>query len=417
LQGGRPDDVPRPAAFAGSDVRPRQVMIVLLRPGVPSRPADSGQTSIPNGTMARFRLHPVRERQADSSSAQRTGAGSPVWGESLRDARQSYHHEGIFPMAAGTSAPDFMAVRVIEVGPERDGQRLDNSLVALLKGVPKGLIYRLLRTGQVRVNGRRAKPDTRLAAGDRLRIPPVRTAAAGEPKEPPAAMLEVVQRAVFFEDRDFLAIDKPPGIASHGGSGVAFGAIELLRAARSGEHLELAHRLDRDTSGVLVFARSRRGLTGLQALIRDGATRKQYLCLMTGKLARAKFDVNAPLRKSVLTGGERLVRVDGEGKPALTFFREIERYRDASLVEATLATGRTHQIRVHAAHAGYPLAGDPKYGDREANRHFRESGLKRLFLHAARFEFELGERAYSFSAPLPDDLRAVLDRLQEAKAS
>ncbi|MGH8216607.1 MAG: RluA family pseudouridine synthase [Rhodanobacteraceae bacterium] len=316
-------------------------------------------------------------------------------------------------MAAGTSATDFTAVRTIEVGPERDGQRLDNALTALLKGVPKSHVYRLLRTGQVRVNGRRAKPDTRLAAGDRLRIPPVRTAAAGEAKEPPAMMLESVQRAVIFEDRDFLAIDKPAGIASHGGSGIAFGAIELLRAARPDEHLELAHRLDRDTSGVLVFARSRRGLIGLQALIRDGETKKQYLCLMTGTLQRAKFDVNAPLRKSVLAGGERMVRVDDAGKPALTFFRQVERYPECSLVEATLATGRTHQIRVHAAHAGHPLAGDPKYGDRDANKRFRALGLNRMFLHAARFEFELGERAYSFSAPLPDDLRAALDRLQK----
>ncbi|MGH8146393.1 MAG: RluA family pseudouridine synthase [Rhodanobacteraceae bacterium] len=314
-------------------------------------------------------------------------------------------------MATATSAKDFSSVQTLEVGPERDGQRLDNCLGALLKGVPKGHIYRLLRTGQVRVNGRRAKPDTRLAAGDALRIPPVRVAERPEAGTPPAAMLNEIRAAVIFEDKDFLVIDKPAGIASHGGSGIAFGAIELLRAARPKDHLELAHRLDRDTSGVLVFARSRRGLTGVQTLIRDGATTKQYLCLMTGRLARAKFDVNAPLRKSVLQGGERMVRVDDAGKPALTFFKQIERYRDASLVEATLATGRTHQIRVHAVHAGYPLAGDPKYGEHEANQRFRKLGLKRLFLHAARFEFELGENAYSFSTPLPDDLRAVLDRM------
>ncbi len=314
-------------------------------------------------------------------------------------------------MGTATSAKDFSSVRTVEVGPEREGQRLDNCLAALLKGVPKGHVYRLLRTGQVRVNGRRAKPDTRLAAGDRLRIPPVRTAEREASGTPPPSMLDEVRRAVIFEDRDFLAIDKPAGIASHGGSGVAFGAIELMRAARPNEHLELAHRLDRDTSGVLVFARSRRGLAGLQELIRTGQTTKQYLCLLTGKLQRVKFDVNAPLRKSTLAGGERMVRVDSDGKPALTFFREIERFRDASLVEATLATGRTHQIRVHAAHAGHPLAGDPKYGEREANKRFRALGLKRMFLHAARFEFELDERAYSFSAPLPDDLRAVLDRL------
>jgi len=314
-------------------------------------------------------------------------------------------------MPAATSGNPFTGVQTLTVGPERDGQRVDNCLATLLKGVPRSLIYRLLRTGQVRINGKRAKPDTRLASGDLLRIPPVRVAEREDSGAPPPTMLKQVTDAVIFEDRDFLALDKPAGIASHGGSGVSHGAIELLRAARPREHLELVHRLDRDTSGVLLFARSRAGLTGVQALIREGEVKKQYLCLMTGALKRVKFDVNAPLRKSVLAGGERMVRVDDEGKPALTFFREIERYRTASLVEATLDTGRTHQIRVHAGHAGHPLAGDPKYGDREANKRLRELGLKRLFLHAARFEFELGERAYSISAPLPQDLKGVLDRL------
>lgn len=314
-------------------------------------------------------------------------------------------------MPTATSGNQFMGVHTLTVGPERDGQRIDNALATLLKGVPRNLIYRLLRTGQVRINGKRAKPDTRLTEGDQLRIPPVRVAEREDQSAAPAGQAQRLNKSVMFEDRDFLVIDKPAGIASHGGSGISHGAIELLRAARPNEHLELAHRLDRDTSGVLVFARSRRGLTGLQALIRDGAVTKQYLCLMTGTLKRAKFDVNAPLRKSALSGGERIVRIDDEGKTALTFFRQIERYDGASLVEATLATGRTHQIRVHAAHTGHPLAGDPKYGEREANKSFRRIGLKRLFLHAARFEFELGERAYSFSAPLPEDLRGVLDRL------
>jgi 23S rRNA pseudouridine955/2504/2580 synthase len=315
-------------------------------------------------------------------------------------------------MGTATSGTDFTSVQTLDVGPERAGQRVDNCLTALLKGVPRGHIYRLLRTGQVRVNGRRAKPDSRLAEGDRLRIPPVRTGLPRRSGIAPAGLVETMRRSVIGEDRDFLAIDKPAGIASHGGSGVAFGAIELLRAARPDERLELAHRLDRDTSGVLVLARTRGGLTGLQALIRAGEVTKQYLCLMVGNLPRATFNVNMPLRKAMLAGGERMVRIDQDGKPALTFFRQVERYRGASLVEATLATGRTHQIRVHAAHAGHPLAGDPKYGDREANRRFRELGLRRLFLHAARFEFDIGGRAYSFSAPLPEDLRRVLDRLQ-----
>lgn len=316
-------------------------------------------------------------------------------------------------MRTATSRDTLNNVQQLRVGPERDGQRLDNCLSTLLKGVPRSLIYRLLRTGQVRVNGKRAKPDTRLADGDILRIPPVRTAVRDD-SAPPPGLLRQVTAAVIFEDRHFLAIDKPAGVASHGGSGISHGAIELLRHARPGQSLELVHRLDRDTSGVLVFARSRAGLTGLQALIREGAVTKQYLALLSGHPRRGKFNVNVPLRKFVLQGGERMVRVSDDGKPALTFFREVQRLPHDCLMQVTLDTGRTHQIRVHAAHAGHPLGGDPKYGDRAANQRLRASGLKRLFLHAARFEFEFGGKAYSFSAPLPDDLKAVLERLEDA---
>ena len=315
-------------------------------------------------------------------------------------------------MQTATSHDAPHGVRQVEIGPERDGQRIDNALMTLLKGVPKSMIYRLLRTGQVRVNGKRAKPETRLAAGDMLRIPPVRMAPEKTDEQPPAAgLVDAVAEAVIFEDKHFLVIDKPAGIASHGGSGVSHGAIELLRAARPNEHLELVHRLDRDTSGVLVFARTRAGLTGLQALIRANSVTKQYLCLMVGHPNKAKFDVNAPLQKSVLQGGERMVRVSDNGKPSLTFFREMEQYRGARLMQATLGTGRTHQIRVHAAHVGHPLAGDAKYGDREANKLYREMGLQRLFLHASHMSFELDGRAYSFSAPLPEDLKNFLDVL------
>lgn len=302
-------------------------------------------------------------------------------------------------------------VRQVEIGPERDGQRIDNALVTLLKGVPKSMLYRLLRTGQVRVNGKRAKPDTRLADGDILRIPPVRVAERPEGKGPANGLVAQVAEAIIFEDKHFLVIDKPAGVASHGGSGVSHGAIELLRAARPQEHLELVHRLDRDTSGVLVFARTRAGLTGLQAAIRAGDVIKQYLCLMLGHPSKAKFDVNAPLLKSVLQGGERMVRVADNGKPSLTFFREMEQYPSARLMQATLGTGRTHQIRVHAAHIGHPLAGDPKYGDREMNKRYRDMGLQRMFLHAAHMSFDLDDRAYSFSAPLPEDLKEFLDVL------
>jgi len=302
-------------------------------------------------------------------------------------------------------------VRVVTVGDEREGQRIDNFLTVQLKGVPKSLIYRLLRTGQVRVNGKRAKPDTRVSSGDAVRIPPVRMASPGESAAPAKSQLLRIERAIIHEDRDFLVLDKPAGLASHGGSGVDFGAIELLRAARTGETLELAHRLDRDTSGVLVFARRRAALTALQELIRQGEIVKQYLALLGGRPKRARFDVNAPLRKSVVQGGERMVRVADDGKPALTSFRVIAAYAHASYAEVTLHTGRTHQIRVHAQHAGHALAGDEKYGEREFNKRMREYGLRRLFLHAARFEFGLGGKTHSFSAPLAPDLAAVLDAI------
>lgn len=314
-------------------------------------------------------------------------------------------------MQTATSPGAPAAVQQVQIGDERDGQRVDNALMTLLKGVPKSMIYRIVRTGQIRVNGKRVKPDTRLASGDLLRIPPVRLPTRDEAPAPSRSMLTSVNEAVIFEDRHFLVIDKPSGMASHGGSGISHGAIELLRAARPRESLELVHRLDRDTSGVLVFARTRPALVGLQALIRAGAVTKQYLCLMVGHPAKAKFDVNAPLLKSVLQGGERMVRVADNGKPSLTFFREVQQYPGARLMQAQLGTGRTHQIRVHAAHIGHPLAGDPKYGDREMNRRLREYGLDRLFLHASHMSFDLEDRAYSFSTTMPDDLKEFLDVL------
>jgi len=308
-------------------------------------------------------------------------------------------------------------VRLVRIDEAHDGQRIDNFLLGQLKGVPKSLVYRILRTGQVRSNGKRAKPDVRIADGDEVRIPPVRTAEPAAHGTPARAQLERIGEAIIHEDRDFLVIDKPSGVASHGGSGISFGAIELLRAARPGDTLELAHRLDRDTSGVLVLTRRRTALTALQTLIRDNQTTKQYLALLQGKFRRSTFDVNTPLRKSVLQGGERMVRVDDDGKAALTRFRAIDAFRDATLAEATLFTGRTHQIRVHSAHSGHPIAGDEKYGERDFNLRMREFGLRRLFLHAARFEFAIGNRTYSFSAPLADELRAVLNALPRASGT
>lgn len=303
-------------------------------------------------------------------------------------------------------------VQVVKVEPDRAGQRVDNFLAGRLKGVPRSLVYRILRTGQVRINGRRAKPDTRLEAGDEVRIPPVRTAQRDDPALPASGQLRRIEQAILHEDREFLVLDKPSGIASHGGSGVSFGAIELLRAARPKDTLELVHRLDRDTSGVLVLARKRSALTALQEQIRQGLASKHYLTLLQGDLPKPRITVREALRKSVLQGGERMVRVDAEGKPSVSHLTRLERYADACLCEVAIETGRTHQIRVHCAHIGRPVAGDEKYGERAFNQRMRGAGLKRLFLHAARFEFEIGERRYAFSSPLPQDLRQVLDHLQ-----
>jgi 23S rRNA pseudouridine955/2504/2580 synthase len=309
-------------------------------------------------------------------------------------------------------------VRTVTVAGDRDGQRLDNFLLGQLKGAPRSLVYKLVRSGQVRVNGKRAKADTRVAGGDEVRIPPVRLDAPGESRPPPESLLRRLAAAIVFEDRNLLALNKPSGLAVHGGSGVSVGAIEALRALRPDESFELVHRLDRDTSGVLVVAKRRAALLELQALLREAedeeAPNKKYLALLVGKMPSGTMTVEAPLQKSVLQGGERMVRVDPAGKPSVSHFRLIERRGGHSFCEVVIETGRTHQIRVHAAHLGHPVAGDPKYGDKEANKRLAEqAGLKRLFLHAASMEFALdgGKSPYLLNAPLPDELKAVLDAL------
>ena len=309
-------------------------------------------------------------------------------------------------------------VRLVRVPEDREGQRLDNFLLLQLKGAPRSLVYKLVRSGQVRINGKRAKADSRLAGGDEVRIPPVRLAEPGEVKAPPKGMLERLEASIVFEDKALLAISKPSGIATHGGSGISFGVIEALRALRPGEPLELVHRLDRDTSGVLVLAKKRSALLELQRLMRAGeddeGPAKRYLALLVGRVPNGTLTVDAPLQKSVLQGGERMVRVDPAGKPSVSHVKVLERRGGHSFCEVRIETGRTHQIRVHAAHLGHPVAGDEKYGDREANKRLVEqAGLRRLFLHAASIEFALenGAKPYLINAPLPDDLKAVLDRL------
>ncbi len=316
---------------------------------------------------------------------------------------------------------DDSAVRVLCVDAESDGQRIDNFLLRHLKGVPRSHLYRVMRRGEVRVNKGRVKASHRLRTGDLVRIPPVRTALPETPARVPASRLAPLAEAVLYEDERLLVIDKPAGLAVHGGSGLSYGLIESLRELRPGRELELVHRLDRDTSGCIVISKRRSALRELHELIREGGMDKRYLALIVGDLEREKSSVDAPLKKNVLQGGERMVQVDpDDGKPARTVFRRLGRFRWVSgvltLVEAELITGRTHQIRVHAAYLGTPLAGDTKYGDQDANRALKALGLSRLFLHASALSFRLegAARPHRVEASLPDDLERFLSALEPA---
>ena len=315
-------------------------------------------------------------------------------------------------------AGEYRKARIVVVLPERAGQRLDNFLMAELKGLPRSLIYRLLRTGQVRVNKGRIKAGYRVQADDQVRIPPLNLAEPKAAPTPPQWHLQDLEARIIYEDSRLMVINKPSGMAVHGGSGLSYGLIEALRALRTKESsLELVHRLDRDTSGCLLVAKRRSMLRWLHGLIRDNAVEKRYLALLAGELPRKSLEVNAPLRKNTMKSGERVVRVDPEGKPSLTRFRRLRRFEGATLVEAQLHTGRTHQIRVHAAHLGMPLLGDGKYGDRKANAALRKLGLKRLFLHAFALTFQLpdGEGRFHIEAPLDPGLEVVLENLSLTK--
>ncbi len=278
-------------------------------------------------------------------------------------------------------------VSYLTVGPDGAGQRLDNFLLRLAKGVPQSHVYRIVRSGQVRVNKARASVDRRLVEGDRIRVPPLRVAAA--PPPPVRAQMP----PVLFEDEHLIAVDKPAGLAAHGGSGIAHGLIEMVRAARPNQpFLELAHRLDRETSGILLLAKTRRALLGLHEQLREGQVDKRYLALVAGDWVNDRQHVRLPLAKRTTAGGERRVSVDeDEGLAAHTVFNLRHRYGPFSLLEAELKTGRTHQIRVHLGHVGFPIVGDGKYGDFELNRRVArgEFGvpLRRMFLHACATRF------------------------------
>jgi 23S rRNA pseudouridine955/2504/2580 synthase len=310
-------------------------------------------------------------------------------------------------------------VRQQQVDAETAGQRLDNFLLGTLKGVPRSHVYRLIRSGQVRVNSGRVTPSHRLRAGDLVRVPPVAARPVVAPAAAPDTLAWLADR-VIFEDSRVLVIDKPAGLAVHGGSSVSLGCIEALRILRpAAKDLELAHRLDRGTSGVLLLAKRRSALRTLHALLREGQVDKRYLALVQGGWPDATSEIDAPL-VTRRVGGEARVKVDADGKEAQSSFRVLEHYgKTATLLEVSIATGRTHQIRVHAAHVGHPVAGDDRYGDRDFNAYLTSFGLKRMFLHAHALSFtwpETGE-PFSASAPLPEDLRAVLTALEVKRQS
>ncbi len=308
--------------------------------------------------------------------------------------------------------------RIVEVDGERAGQRIDNFLLACLKGVPKSRVYRMLRKGEVRVNKGRIKASYRLQSGDAVRIPPVRMAEAAAPVNPGERVLKRIDAGIIAEEKGFLLLNKPPGIAVHGGSGLNYGIIEALRVLRpEAPYLELVHRLDRDTSGCLLIAKRRSILRELHRLLREGEVDKRYLALVKGQWQGGERHVDAPLLKNTLRSGERVVTVSSEGKSAVSIFRPITVFAQASLVEVRLLTGRTHQIRVHAASIGHPIAGDEKYGDAEFDRKMKKYGVRRLFLHARSLGFSLcglDEQApiQQFTAPLGDELETVLDKLR-----
>lgn len=309
---------------------------------------------------------------------------------------------------------NFDKVQFIDIEPDLEGQRIDNYLRTLLKGVPKSLIYRILRKGEIRVNKKRVKPEYKLQPNDTVRVPPIRVS---EPTQGPSTKLNNVaslESNILFEDDHLIVVNKPSGMAVHGGSGLSFGLIEALRALRPQQKfLELVHRLDRDTSGCLLIAKKRSALRHLHEQLRDKQIDKRYHALVEGAWPQNRFKVKAPLHKNTLKSGERIVTVDEQGKPSETRYRILQSFSLATLVEASPITGRTHQIRVHCLHAGHPIACDDKYGSREFADKVQASGLNRLFLHAYSLAFihPATEQRMSQIAPLDKKLSACLLKL------
>lgn len=306
-------------------------------------------------------------------------------------------------------------VQWLDIDSDMAGQRIDNFLRTHLKGVPKSMIYRILRKGEVRVNKKRIKPDYKLQAGDTVRVPPVRVAPKSDLPNPNLTIVSQLTERVLFEDDALIVVNKPAGMAVHGGSGLSFGLIEALRSLRADENLELVHRLDRETSGCLLVAKKRSVLRALNTQLREKQMKKIYLALVAGEWSKLDRGVTAPLKKQVLQSGERMVRVDSDGKPSETRFKIRQRYAEGTLVQASPVTGRTHQIRVHTQAAGHPIAMDDKYGDATFSEQMQSLGLNRLFLHAESLSFyhPKSEQWVTVEAPLDTELVAVLEQLNK----
>lgn len=320
---------------------------------------------------------------------------------------------------ASTAAGAKPAVSMITIDEDSAGQRIDNFLAKALKGVPKSHLYRILRSGEVRVSSRRVDATYRLAAGDVVRIPPIRTAAPATSRTVNPTAAPRLEHTVIFEDPALLVIDKPAGYAVHGGSGISRGVIEQLRLERpQAKFLELVHRLDRETSGILMLAKKRSALVQLHEAIRANQTDKRYLVLVHGHWREQKRRVSLPLQKYVLASGERRVAVHADGQPSETIFRLRQHYEGFSLLEAQLVTGRTHQLRVQLAHLGFPIAGDDKYGDFSVNKSMQKQGLKRMFLHSAEtvIRHPVSGEKLTLSAPLPAELSRFLQQLSPEPA-
>ncbi|MCP4595787.1 23S rRNA pseudouridine(955/2504/2580) synthase RluC [Neptuniibacter sp.] len=313
------------------------------------------------------------------------------------------------------SSSENSKVRFVEITEDNEGQRVDNFLITALKGVPKSLVYRILRKGEVRVNKKRVKPEYRVQPGDLVRIPPVRVADRKEPAKVGSKLIDQLEAAILYEDNDLIVVNKPSGLAVHGGSGISLGLIESFRQMRPQcKFLELVHRLDRDTSGCILIAKKRSALKLMHESLQKSRITKIYHALVIGSWSERKRKIDAPLRKNELKSGERVVKVAADGKACLTEYKVLSRFgREATLVEARPITGRTHQIRVHCQFAGHPIVGDAKYGTDNDNDAMKAQGFNRLFLHAAELRFPLpsGGRKVVV-APLELPLQKAIGKLK-----